>query len=58
MVHRINKIIKFNGSNLYYTKGDANRKIDDFIIEDQMIIGKVKWRVPGIGYPTVWFNKE
>ena len=58
MVHRIVKIIKYDGEDLYYTKGDANNKIDDFITEKNMIVGKVVVRLPSIGYPTIWFNKK
>lgn len=58
IVHRVVKKVKINNSYLYYTQGDANSKIDDFVIEKDMIIGKVKMKIPYIGYPTVWFNKE
>ncbi|MBQ6477616.1 MAG: signal peptidase I [Bacilli bacterium] len=58
IVHRIVKIIKYDKSNLYYTKGDANNKMDDFITEKDMIVGKVKIKLPLIGYPTVWFNRK
>lgn len=57
IVHRIVKKVKYRDSYLYYTKGDANSKMDDFVIEADMIVGKVNYRIPYIGYPTVWFNK-
>lgn len=58
VVHRIYKKVKLDGKNMYYTKGDANNKIDDFLTEEEAIIGKVDTKVSLIGYPTVWFNKE
>lgn len=56
IVHRILKKIKYNDSYLYYTKGDANNNIDELVIEKNMIVGKVVFKVPYIGYPTVWIN--
>ena len=58
VVHRLAKKVKINGEYLYYTKGDANSHIDDFVLEKDNIIGKVKFKIPYLGYPTVWFNKD
>lgn len=57
VVHRIFKKVKIGDSYLIYTKGDANNNIDDFVIEKDMIVGKVKQKISSIGYPTVWFNE-
>ena len=43
---------------IYYTKGDANNNVDGIVIEEDMTIGVVKVKIPYIGWPTVWFNKE
>ena len=58
VVHRIEKKLLFGNSYLYYTKGDANHHIDDFVIEEDMIVGKVDYKIPYIGYPTIWINTE
>ena len=58
VVHRIVKQLEFKNHILYYTKGDANNNIDDFIVEDDVIIGKVTNKIPYAGYPTVWFNEK
>ena len=58
IVHRVVKKVKYHDSYLYYTKGDANSKMDDFVIEADMIVGKVESRIPYVGYPTVWLNKK
>ena len=58
VVHRIVKKIKLNNSYIYYTKGDANNNIDDYMIDEGMFIGEVKYKVPYIGYPTVWFSER
>ena len=60
-VHRVVKIITFNGENRYYTKGDANKIQDDGYITEDKIYGLVKLNVKYIGYPTLYlrelFNK-
>ncbi len=57
VVHRLVKIIKNENGNVYYTKGDANEKIDGYAIYEDMIEGVVNYKIPYIGLPTVWFNK-
>ena len=58
IVHRIVKKIKLGDSYIYYTKGDANSNMDDFVIEEDMIVGRVNHKISYIGYPTVWFNNK
>lgn len=58
IVHRIIKKIKINNSYVYYTKGDANNSIDDVVIEKNIYVGKEIIKIPGIGYPTVWFSER
>jgi signal peptidase len=58
IVHRIVKKLKLGDSYVYYTKGDANDNVDDFVIEEDMVVGKVNHKIPYIGYPTVWFNNK
>lgn len=57
VVHRIEKKLHFRDSYVYYTKGDANNHVDDFVIEEDMIVGKVNYKISYIGYPTVWINE-
>ena len=55
-IHRINKIIKVNDEYRFYTKGDANKKLDNgYRLEDD-IYGIVKLKIPYIGYPTLWLR--
>ena len=56
IVHRVHQILKTNGEYYFYTKGDANSSIDNYAIDESMIIGVVKINVPYIGWPTVWLN--
>jgi hypothetical protein len=32
--------------------------MDDFIIEKDIILGKITNRIPYAGWPTIWFNKK
>lgn len=58
IVHRIEKRIKINNEYFYYTKGDANRHTDNYIIDKDMVMGLVNKKIPYIGYPTVMFNEK
>jgi len=57
IVHRLMKIDKHNNKKYYYTKGDANNAIDNYIIYEDTIKGKVVYKIPYIGYPTVWLSE-
>ena len=57
VVHRIIKILKDDGEYFIYTKGDANPDPDNYVVEQQMILGKVNVKIPFIGLPTVWLNE-
>ena len=56
IVHRVIKIINENKKYYFYTKGDNNSIPDNFVIEENMIIGKVNYIIPKIGIPTVLVN--
>lgn len=57
VVHRIVKIINDKEKIYIYTKGDANKNIDNYIVEKRYVIGNVKFKIPFIGLPTVWLNE-
>ncbi len=57
IVHRLYKIMKIGDEYFFYTKGDANASIDNWVVEEDMIIGTVSLKVPFIGMPTVWLNE-
>ena len=57
VAHRIIYIEKHNdGSILYITKGDNNKVADKEKVSPNQIIGVVKFKIPKVGYPTVWLN--
>ena len=57
VAHRIIFIEKHNdGTKLYITKGDNNNVADNKKVNTNQILGKVVFRIPKIGYPSVWLN--
>lgn len=56
VVHRVVDIQIINGQKRYFTKGDANDDIDAGFIYDSSILGIVNFKIPYIGYPTLWLR--
>ena len=56
VIHRVIEVKNTSGEYHYYTKGDANQNMDDGNIQRQDVIGKVKLKIPYIGYLTLWLN--
>ena len=56
ITHRIVNIEK-NNKYIIYTKGDANKNIDSRTVNEQEVLGIVKYRIKYLGYPTLWFNE-
>ncbi len=56
IVHRVVYIERIDGSNRYYTKGDANDDMDSGYITDSDIEGVVLFKVPYVGYPSIWLR--
>lgn len=57
VVHRVIKKINSKKESYYYTKGDANNYQDNYEIKNKDIIGTVKFYIPFLGYPTIWFSE-
>lgn len=57
VVHRIVRIIEQDGEYFVYTKGDANPNEDNYVVEQDTIMGTVQFVVPYLGLPTVWLNE-
>jgi len=57
IVHRLVNIIEIKDEKYYYTKGDANNAVDNYIIYEDMIMGVVDYKIPYVGLPTVWLNE-
>ncbi|MBQ9011085.1 MAG: signal peptidase I [Bacilli bacterium] len=57
IVHRLVDIVKDKNEYYFYTKGDANNEMDNFMIEAKDVIGVVNHKIPCIGWPTVLLNE-
>lgn len=55
--HRVVEIKKKENKFSFYTKGDNNESMDDWIVEPDEVIGVTRVNVPVIGYPVVIWNK-
>lgn len=56
IIHRVVNITSINGEIRYYTKGDANKDIDEGYINKKNILGISKIRIRYIGYPSIWMK--
>ena len=56
VVHRVVDIKIINGIARYYTKGDANEDNDMGYITNAEIVGLVNYKIPAVGYPTLWLR--
>lgn len=56
VIHRVVDIQIINGQVRYFTKGDANEDMDSEYITENNIIGFVNFKIPYIGYPTIWMR--
>lgn len=56
IVHRVVEIKIINGIAQYYTKGDANEDKDSGYITESQIVGLVNYKIPSLGYPTLWMR--
>ena len=54
VMHRIVKINEYNGKKFFVTKGDNLTTNDPLRVSEEQIIGRIKFVLPKIGYPSVW----
>ena len=57
VVHRLYDVVVVKDDYYFYSKGDANENVDNYIIYPDTILGDVKFKIPYVGLPTVWLNK-
>lgn len=58
ITHRIVDISEDkDGKTQYITKGDNNNAPDTKPVYEEQIKGIVRWYVPKVGYPSVWFSE-
>lgn len=54
VMHRIIKIDNYNGDKYFTTKGDNLSSNDPLRVSEKQVIGRIKFVLPKIGYPSVW----
>ena len=55
--HRIIKSIEKNGKYYFRTKGDYKDNAEDtWIVLKEDIVGKVKFKIKYLGYPSIWLH--
>lgn len=57
ITHRIVKKYNDNINIKFQTKGDNNKTQDNFIVNENDVVGKVIFKIRYIGNPTLWLNK-
>lgn len=56
--HRIIEIKEINGKKAMITKGDREgQAVDTWVVTNENIIGRVKFKIPYVGWPTVWLSR-
>ena len=53
IVHRVISFKEKDNMNFYQTKGDANKSKDGWLVSNESVVGKVKFRIRWVGWPTV-----
>lgn len=56
IIHRVVEIENKNNTTRYYTKGDANADLDEGFVVPSDIVGLVHFKIPYVGYPTLWLR--
>lgn len=59
VIHRIIDIKENEeGKLIFQTQGDNNNAPDENWVEPEQILGYIKWYIPYLGYPSVWFGEK
>lgn len=56
VIHRIIEKKQENGEFHFVTKGDNNISLDNEIVRENQLIGKVIFKIKYIGYPAIWMH--
>jgi signal peptidase len=57
IVHRLVAVEQSPSGLRLHTKGDHNASEDAWAVTAGDIVGKVNWRIPWVGWPTVWIDQ-
>ncbi len=58
IVHRVIKISSKDNENIYYTKGDANKTMDNGFVNEKKVLGKLLFKIKYLGKPTLWLREK
>ena len=56
IIHRVVDVKTVNNVRRYFTKGDANKTLDEGFVTDEEITGVSLFRIRYLGYPTIWIH--
>lgn len=56
VIHRVVTKEQKQGDVYFITKGDNNKQIDMYPVNEEQVIGKVVLKIRYLGYPAVWLN--
>ncbi|MBR6034141.1 MAG: signal peptidase I [Clostridia bacterium] len=57
VIHRVVKKYQENGSTYFITKGDSNSNVDSDPVTEDMLKGKVIFKIPYLAWPTIWVGR-
>lgn len=57
VLHRIIGIEKTKEETMFVTKGDNNPSRDLLLVSQEQVVGIVRYAIPYLGYPSVWFTE-
>ena len=57
VIHRVIEKYQKDGKTYFITKGDNNNNSDGKPVSEEMLKGKVIFRVPYIAWPTIWLDR-
>lgn len=57
IVHRVYKAIEKKDGVYFVTKGDNNNQADQGVVTPSDVLGKVLFRIPKVGLPSIWLNE-
>lgn len=56
--HRVVEVKNIKGKKYFRTKGDNNSTEDAFLVNENEVKGIIKLKIPRVGYPVVWLNRN
>ena len=58
IAHRVSRVVDIDGKYRVYTKGDAFLEEDSALLNYEDMLGKVVYRLQGLGLPVYWVYRK